>query len=257
MLKQLEVKRVQLKKWGTIGLVLLAGLVVSPIIFLTIKGLIGFAIAGVIGLAVVSFAPWVSMKFANWKVKAIVHEASVNPIETLTNLLIAKKAAWEEFKTNVETAATARANFKTKTEEFAKRYPARAPEFVTQLERMTDLVERKKKALVDARKSIQAGEDKLEEMKAYWEMSQAAQAANTAAGMDTGDLYEKLKADTACDAVFESVNRAFAQLEVEASLNYQEEVGLSKQEELDYVSDLGNNIIDVPVKVRVPREVKQ
>jgi hypothetical protein len=49
-------------------------------------------------------------------------------------------------------------------------------------------------------------------------MSQAAQAANAAAGMDTGDQFERLKADTACDAVFESMNRAFAELEVAASL---------------------------------------
>ena len=37
--------------------------------------------------------------------------------------------------------------------------------------------------------------------------------------MDTGDAFEKLKADTACDAVFESMNMAFAQLEVAAALD--------------------------------------
>jgi hypothetical protein len=36
--------------------------------------------------------------------------------------------------------------------------------------------------------------------------------------MNTGDLYEKLKLDTAVDAVFDSMNKAFAQLEV-ASLS--------------------------------------
>lgn len=56
-------------------------------------------------------------------------------------------------------------------------------------------------------------------MKAYYEMSQAAQEANRAAGMDTGDIYQQLKLDTACDAVFESVNRAFAELEVAATLS--------------------------------------
>jgi hypothetical protein len=217
-MNEIQLKREKVKKWLTIGLIALAGLIVSPIIFLAIKGLIGLAIAAVTGLAIVTFTPWISMKFANWKVKAIAHEAAQNPIETLTNLLMAKRQAWNEFKENVETAVAARATFKTKTEEFARRYPSRAPEFQAQLQNMTDLVERKKSALMEAKKSIELGEHKLEEMKAYWEMSQIAQAANAAAGMDTGDLYEKLKADTACDAVFESVNKAFAELEVEAAL---------------------------------------
>jgi hypothetical protein len=83
---------------------------------------------------------------------------------------------------------------------------------------MTDLVARKKTALAEAKKSLEDGDLKLEEMKAYWEMSKDAIEANRAAGMDTGDAFEKLKADTACDAVFESMNAAFAQLEVAAAL---------------------------------------
>ena len=126
------------------------------------------------------------------------------------------------FKLSVEQAATARSNFKLKVEKFKERYPARAPEFESQLARMTDLVERKKKALSEAKKSLEDGDMKLEEMKAYYEMSKDAIEANRAAGMDTGDAFEKLKADTACDAVFESMNLAFAQLEVAASLDVDE-----------------------------------
>ena len=66
---------------------------------------------------------------------------------------------------------------------------------------------------------LEEGHNKLDEMKAYWDMSQAAQDANKAAGMDTGDQFERLKADTAVDAVFESMNRAFAELEVAAALD--------------------------------------
>lgn len=214
-----QIRREKIKKWGTVALVCAAGLIVSPIVYLTITGLVGAAIAAVLGLTIVTFAPWVSMKFANWKVKSIVHEAKENPIETMTNLIIAKEQAFELFKEEVTNAVTARDNFKTKCEQFSKKFPARAPEFNTQLSQMTDLVKRKKEALTDAANSLEVGHLKLEEMKAYWEMSQAAQAANKAAGMDIGDQYEKLKADTAVDAVFESMNRAFAQLEVAATLD--------------------------------------
>jgi hypothetical protein len=129
-----------------------------------------------------------------------------------------------------------------------QKYPARAPEFKTQLVRMTDLVERKKKALNDAEHMLEEGHNKLEEMKAYWEMSQAAQAANKAAGMDTGDQFEKLKSDTAVDAVFESMNRAFAELEVAAALDVDE-----SDKPAQAVAQLANNkseVIDVVVNTQ-------
>lgn len=212
-------RKARIQKWATVGLIGVIGLVVSPIIFMAITGLIGLIIAATVGLLVVTFTPYVSMKLANWKVKAIMHEAGENPIETMINLLRAKQQAFITFRTNVENAVTARDNFKTKCQAFAKKYPERADEFNKQLLMMTSLVERKKAALADAQQSLEDGSIKLEEMKAYWDMSQAAQEANMAAGMDTGDLYEKLKADTAVDAVFTSMNRAFAQLEVAAALD--------------------------------------
>lgn len=197
----------------------IAAFLVAPIIFTVVKGLIGLAAAGIVGGAIIAFAPVVSMKFANWRVRAITGEAKENPIETLTNLLAAKRAAFNQFKSDVTTAITARSDFENKVADFAKKYPARAPEFRKQLERMTELVERKKVALADAEQMLADGANKLEEMRAYWAMSEAAIAANRAAGMDTGDLFEKLKADTACDAVFSNMNRAFAELEVAASLS--------------------------------------
>lgn len=215
----INAKREKIKKWASIGLIGFVGLFVSPFVFLAIQGLVGLIIAAVIGLGVVAFTPWLTMKFANWKVRAIMSEATQNPIETMINLLAAKREAFESFRENVTNAVSARDTFRLKCEQFAKKYPARAEEFNKQLANMTALVERKKAALNDAQDSLEEGQHKLEEMKAYWDMSQAAQEANKAAGMDTGDLYERLKADTAVDAVFASMNKAFAQLEVAAALD--------------------------------------
>lgn len=235
-------RKAKIQKWVTVGLIGLAGLIVSPIVFLAIKGLIGMAIAAVLGLAIITFTPWVSMKFANWRVKAIMHEAGENPIETMINLLAAKREAFEVFKENVTNAVTARDNFKNKCIEFAKKYPSRADEFNQQLVNMTELVARKKQALADAQQSLEIGQHKLEEMKAYWDMSKAAQEANMAAGMDTGDLYEKLKADTAVDAVFDSMNKAFAQLEVAAALDNTPAIAYNKAETLDITVDFKQKV---------------
>lgn len=215
----IDLKRAKVKKWATVGLIGATGLVVSPVIFMAVGGIVGIAAAGVAGLTIVTFTPWVTMKFANWKVKAIMAEATENPIETMINLIAAKNAAFKVFKADVESAIAARTAFKQKCESFALKYPARAAEFQTQLANMSNLVEQKKTALRNAQTTLEDGEHKLEEMKAYWDMSQVAIEANKAAGMDTGDIFEKLKADTACDSVFASMNRAFAQLEVAASLD--------------------------------------
>lgn len=240
-MNDLEVKRQKYNTAFKVGLIGLAALIISPIIFMVVQGLVGAAIAAGIGLVVVNAAPVVSMKLANWKVKGIVAEAAKNPIETMTNLLIEKRKAYQQFKESVTNAVTARNSFAEKCTKFAKQYPARAPEFQKQLDNMTALVEQKKRALNDAEEALKQGALKLEEMKAYWDMSQAAIEANKAAGMDTGDFYEKLKVDTACDAVFDSMSKAFAQLEVEAAL----------QIDNDPSPTLNTTTINVDAKVKV------
>lgn len=223
-------KRDKFKNWATIIGLGVIGLLIAPFILMAIGGLIGLGIAAAVAFVLVQLAPWFALKIANWKyrlidaekvdhIKKVASAAEQNPIETLTSLLIAKNKAFEVFKASVEQAVTARSNFKGKVEKFKAKYPARAAEFEAQLARMTDLVERKKGALGEAQQALEDGAHKLEEMKAYYEMSKDAIEANRAAGMDTGDAFEQLKADTACDAVFESMNMAFAQLEVAAALD--------------------------------------
>lgn len=130
-----NIKRQKLATYAKWGLALLAAAIISPIIFFAVKGLIGLALAGLIGLTIVNFAPVVAMKFANWKVKAITHEAKQNPIETMQNLLFAKREAFQIFKQNVENAITATKAFEQKTIEFSKKYPHRAAEFQRPLKR--------------------------------------------------------------------------------------------------------------------------
>ncbi len=225
----IEIKKAKFKRNATIAAIGVTGVVVAPVILLAIGGIVGLGIAAAVGFIIVQLAPVFVTKVANIKyrmldaekvshIKKVSVAAAENPIETLTALLMAKKQAFNTFEAAVVQAVAARSNFKIKVEKFKERYPQRAPEFEAQLVRMTDLVKRKQGALKDAQQSLEDGDMKLDEMKAYYEMSKDAIDANRAAGMDTGDAFEKLKADTACDAVFESMNLAFAQLEVASAL---------------------------------------
>lgn len=247
-----EIRKARIKRNTVIALIV-GAVIVSPIIFLAVKGLIGLIIAGVLGLAIVNLAPVVGMKLANWKVKAITKEAGENPIETLTNIIIAKRQAFNVFRENVTQAATAEKTFAQKVDGFKKKWPARAPEFENQLQAMHVLVQKKYRALKDAEASLNDADAKLEEMKAYWEMSQAAQAANRAAGMDTGDLYEKLKADTAVDAVYSSMNRAFAELETAAALEGPANIEVNPTAAISYSPGEVLDITPVHVTEKVAR----
>lgn len=249
-----EEKQEKLKSWIKWACVLAVGFVVSPFIFLSIKGLLGLAVAGMVGFTIIQFVPVFAQIVANAKyrvmdaekvshIKKVVGAASENPIETLHNLLIAKKKAFSDFKLSVENAVSARDTFKSKVTKFKQKYPERAQEFENQLVRVTDLVERKKEALKEAQQSLSDGDMKLEEMKAYYEMSKDAIEANRAAGMDTGDAFEKLKMDTACDTVFEHMNTAFAQLEIAATLDVETETNSSKNVKNSPVSKTLNEVI--------------
>jgi hypothetical protein len=262
--QEIVAKRDKFSGWIKIAALGVVGLLVAPFIMLAIGGLFGLAIAAMVAFTLVQLAPWFALKIANWKyrlmdaekvdhIKKVTSAAEENPIETLTALLIAKKQAYQVFKASVTQAVTARSNFKDKVAKFKEKYPARAAEFEAQLARMTDLVERKKKALNEAQQSLEDGDNKLEEMKAYYEMSKDAIEANRAAGMDTGDAFEKLKADTACDAVFESMNMAFAQLEVAASLDVD-----SDDKSTQPVAQLGHSEpVVLDVKVRETQKVSR
>lgn len=262
--QEILAKRDRFSGWIKIAALGVVGLLVAPFIMLAIGGLFGLAIAAMVAFTMVQLAPWFALKIANWKyrlmdaekvdhIKKVTSAAEQNPIETLTALLIEKKKAYETFKASVTQAVTARSNFKDKVAKFKEKYPARAAEFEAQLARMTDLVERKKKALGEAQQSLEDGDNKLEEMKAYYEMSKDAIEANRAAGMDTGDAFEKLKADTACDAVFESMNMAFAQLEVAAALDVD-----SVDKPAQPVAQLGHSEpVVLDVKVRETQKVSR
>jgi len=250
-------KRDKMKKWVSIVALGVVGLLVAPIIFLSIQGLIGLAIAAAIGFTLVTLAPVFALKMANLKyrltddekvkhIQKVTDAAAENPIETMTYQLQERRKAFGTFEDNVVNATTARDTFRDKVKKFAAKYPHRAAEFQKQFDRMVDLVERKKTALRNAQKSLEEGAMKLEEMQAYWEMSKDAIELNKAAGMDTGDVFEQLKHDTACDAVFESMNRAFAQLEVAAALDVD-----SDDKEDSLVVQLGHsepNVVEVPVR---------
>lgn len=222
-------KRDKMAKFGTAGIILVGGFIAAPIALTAIAGTLGLVAAGTIGMVTLTVAPVAAKKLANWKYRALIseenshiskikREAAENPIETLERILNEKRLATLEFKKNVETATAARNTFATQVETFKQRYPARAAQFESALGNLKVAVDQKQRALKDAYAVLKEGEDRLDEMRAYFKMSEALLKANEAANISNDDFYAKMSQDCAMDAVLDHINLAFAQVEVAAAL---------------------------------------
>lgn len=204
------------KRWRNgvkVGLAIVAGLIVSPVIFVAIKGLAGLAIAGAAGLAIVNAAPVVGDKMANWKLKALKAEAAKNPIETLQHDYAKRQQALGEFKEAINTFSASVQNFESKLEGFKAQFPKDVPKFEGQLLTMKKLLGVRRERYQQARESMVQYEGEIQRADAIWKMGLEAAKMNAAAGMSEEDFFQKIKVETALDSVTTSMNMAFAELE--------------------------------------------
>ncbi len=213
-MNELELKR---KRIETIVKVLAIGLIgffVAPFIFIAIKGIIGLAVAAAIALFGVNvFAPWFGSKIANWRLKAIKHEASLNPIETLENKYAEKQNALLEMRENLKEFMSAVQTLYSEIQEHNRNFPNRPSSFQDKYLKMKDLLDLRGKKYKDAQRNLERFADVIEEKRSDWKVAQAAAKANKLANVGE-DFMSKLQTDTALTAVQDSLNIAFSELEV-------------------------------------------
>lgn len=197
-------------KWG---LGLAAAAIIAPVIFLTVKGLIGLAIAGFVGLVIINGAPVAASALANWKLKGIKAVAAANPVEQLQNVLIERRNALATFAEQITEFASRVRQFEGKLQWFKKQFPSEADKFDEQAAAMNQLLAVRKARYDEVRQQLAAFEMEVKKADAIWQMSQAAAELQKAAGMRGEDVYAKIKAETALESVEMSLNRSFAQLE--------------------------------------------
>lgn len=214
-LKELAVKKQRIASIAKWSLAAIAALLVAPVIFMVVTGAVGLISAAVVGLAVVNFAPAVSMKFANWKLKAIKAEANRNPIETLQNVFHVRMADKAAFKILITAFRTEVSGFADKVEVFKAQFPKDADKFARQLEGMNMLLARREAKYKHVKAELEQFEAEIQRADAIWQMSLAAQALNAAAGMESEDVYAKIKTETAIESVQHSLNKAFAEMQTE------------------------------------------
>lgn len=210
---ELESKRARMTAVVKVGMLGLAGLVVSPVIFLAVKGLVGIVLALVGGLAIVNVAPLAAYRFSSWRLREIKAEAARNPIETLQLDFGERKNALHSFKESITVFSASVSTFSDKVDGFKIRFPGDSTKFEDQLSKMKKLLEVRKRRYKEAEATLVQYDGEIDRAKAIWEMGQEAAKMNNAAGMRDEDFLAKIKVETALDSVTTSLNTAFAQLE--------------------------------------------
>ncbi len=219
-----ELKQQKMTKVVKFGVMLAVCAVIGPLAFLAIKGIVGLAAFGALVFIGYNAAPVIALKVANAKYRAIDDEkishikkvertAAANPIETATAQSVAYKSRASKYLEGITAYSTEVNNFETMTADFAKKYPETAPRYREQLATMKKALAYKNDKYRELIENIKLMDDKITFLTANWKMSQALIKVNALGGLDSGDPMEQLKADAAIDAVVNSINRAFAEMD--------------------------------------------
>jgi hypothetical protein len=210
---ELELKRKRIEAGVKIAGMLVVGFLVAPFIFVAIGGLIGLVVAAGISFVIINLIPWFAMKVANWRLRALKHEASKNPIETLENQYKQREQALVEFRSNILSFHAEVQNFYSELEEHRQKYPEGVSKFEEQYSKMKALLASRSLKYKAAQKKLADFNNLIDQKRSEWKIAQAAAKMTKAAGVGE-DFISKLMADTAVDSVQTSLNTAFAELEV-------------------------------------------
>jgi DNA repair exonuclease SbcCD ATPase subunit len=205
-------KRIELAvKLGALGLV---SFIVSPVILLVLKGMVGLIAAIAVGWAAIWFTPVVASMFANWRIKALKAEAFRNPIETLQNQYIKGKEKLADFREKIKDSVAEFENFKSKLAGFVQKYPQEAQKFEDAKLKLSRLITQHKTRFQKAEQELEAQQAEIVKASAIWDMANALNAASDAVGMTEEDFFARIQTETAFDSVTKNFNSALAELEV-------------------------------------------
>lgn len=217
-------KKQQMTKFVKFGLIGLFCAVLAPVAWMAVTGIAGMMIAAGLIAVGTSVAPVIALKLANAKYRALDAErvghiekvsdaAAANPIETLIQQSMEKRQASDAFRNAITMFRTEVKNFADQIAGFAKEYPDDVARFQTQLGAMNKLLTFREDRYKQLQNELDNFDSAIKRAQAMWKMSQAAQKMNKLAGVELGDPFEKIKADSAINSVMTSMNKAFAEME--------------------------------------------
>ena len=199
------------KKYATIGLIGLAGLIVAPVIFLVVKGLVGLAIAGLVAATTMAAAPAVSQWLTNMKFKALETVISYEPVLTLKTRA---EERWKELdvqRTLLEEQAATLEQFTKKANGFIKQFPEEASDWTQRVKDYEQIFSYR----VDLFKKAKAETEKfmvtIDKAEGIYEMAVLDAKMSKSFGK-ARDFMSIFKEKTAFDAIDKANSKAIASL---------------------------------------------
>lgn len=200
------------------AIVAVAVLLAAPFAYAALMGtlaIITLAIAFVIVSAAITFAPVLAMKLANWQLKAVIDEATRNPIETKWNIYQAKMAALEKVAENIERFSALILKNRNRLAALQRDYPNDPrthahSRFVDQMQQLKAMREDEYRKTIQV---LQRYKRAIETDQAFWEASMEARDLKNAAGQTKLTALQDFADKAASNAVENEVNAMFAQLD--------------------------------------------
>lgn len=200
----INLKRQKIERWVKLGIGLVVAVLVSPFVFLAVKGIVGLALAALVGGFCLAMSPVVAMKFANWRLKGIKAEAAENPIETLQNQLVAARKDLEDSKVSLVDKDTAVLAFKDMVTNLEREYPNDSDTlaFKQSFNEAVDSQEEAWNQWNAAKRETDLFEEEIAKANKIWKVAQADAALRAKLGKGVmQDPMEKIKRETAIEAV--------------------------------------------------------
>jgi DNA repair exonuclease SbcCD ATPase subunit len=220
-LKDSVSKKVSTLKWVLAGVVLI---ILGPAILTGVLAGTAALIAGVIAFAAVQMFPVFSRYLvnkrtemliaeANRHLQAVKAEARKSPIETMQNVFQEQARQLKERADKITKFATKVNKYGQQVQELKKRFPSDAATFDRVHADMAELLKRRQAKWKEAKAKHDQSSHEIERAQAIWEMGQATAELRESAGDLEAEFMQKIRRETAMDAVQESLAAAMADLD--------------------------------------------
>lgn len=209
----IDLKRSRYYKLGLVVATGVIGFVVAPIIFTTIKGIIGVIITLGISYSFIHFAPVFADMIGNAAMRAMLAEAKRHPIPTLNREYGHRVRMFHHAKKAVENAGGHLLAFKNKIDAIRRRHPGAESELQKQYEVMKQVHDLNVDDVVQFEQAVEKFKGEIEKATLIWEATQAANEVEDAIGHTSTDVHARIKTETSIDEVQLSMGKTFARLD--------------------------------------------
>jgi len=199
-------------------------ILISPFVLMGIGGLVGGMTFIIIAYAASQFVPYFVSKISNKKkemmlaeanrhLAALKAEARKNPVETMQNVYREQALVLKDRADKIQKFATKVNKYGMQLKDLKAKFPGDASSFDQVHADMTLLLKKRQEKWVEASDKHKQSASEIERCQAIWEMSQATLDLRESAGDVETEFLQKIRTDTAIDAVRDSLASSMADLD--------------------------------------------